>query len=121
MTRIVIAEATIASTDATSSPSASSFSRGASRGRRPEPIHIAASQPAKPRTLFWSARRADRTWKAVRDGNLKYVSRKDDSGFEEYVFDLSKDPGEGNNLIEMLPAATAKLKRQLTEWEQDVR
>ena len=79
---------------------------------------IAASQPAKPRTLFWRARRADRTWKAVRDGNFKYVSCKDDAGFDEYVFDLSKDPSESKNLIDTLPDATAKLKEQLAEWEK---
>ena len=82
---------------------------------------IAAGQPDQPRTLFWRARRADRTWKAVRDGNLKYVSRKDDSGFEEYVFDLAKDSGESDNLIDARPKDTAKLKKQLAQWENDVR
>ena len=81
---------------------------------------IAAGEPAEPRTLFWRARRADRTWKAVRDGDLKYVSRKDGDGFEEYVFDLSKDPGESNNLIQTLPDAAATLKQQLAEWEEEM-
>ncbi len=100
----------------------------ASAGSRPDrPLdgidvlgQIAAGEPAQPRTLFWRARRADRTWKAVRGGDLKYVSRKDDGGFEEYVFDLSSDPGESRNLIETLPDQTGELKKQLAEWEQDV-
>ncbi len=81
---------------------------------------IAAGESAQPRTLFWRARRADRTWKAVRDGDLKYVSRQDDGGFEEYVFDLSKDLGESNNLIQTLPDATRKLKKQLAQWEKEM-
>ena len=82
---------------------------------------IAAGEPAQPRTLFWRARRADRTWKAVRDGTLKYVSRKDDTGQEEYVFDLAEDPGETTNLISGRPEATTRLKKLLDAWEQDVR
>lgn len=82
---------------------------------------IANGEPAQPRTLFWRARRADRTWKAVRDGHLKYLSRKDDAGQEEYVFDLSEDPGETTNLIPSRPEATTRLKKLLDAWEQEVR
>ncbi len=82
---------------------------------------IAANKPAKPRTLFWRARRADRTWKAVRDGNLKYVWRKDDGGLDEYLFDLTKDPTESNNLLASRPDEVASIKTQLADWETDVR
>ena len=82
---------------------------------------IAAGRPAQPRALFWRARRADRTWKAVRDGTLKYVLRKDDTGQDEYVFDLSEDPRETTNLISSRPEATTRLKKLLDAWEQDVR
>lgn len=82
---------------------------------------IAANEPAKPRTLFWRARRADRTWKAVRDGNLKYVWRKDDGGLDEYLFDLTKDPTESNNLLASRPDEVASIKTQLADWETDVR
>jgi N-acetylgalactosamine-6-sulfatase len=81
---------------------------------------IAAGQPSEPRPLFWRARRADRTWRAVRDGNLKYLSRQDGTELEEYVFDLAKDPGESNNLIQTLPDAATRLKRQMAAWERNV-
>ncbi len=81
---------------------------------------VAAGQPAKPRTLFWRSRRAERTWKAVRDGNLKYVSRNDAGKFDEWLFDLSRDPGEESNLLDSQPDEASRLKQQLTTWEQDV-
>ncbi len=81
---------------------------------------IAAGEPPTPRTLYWRARRADRTWKAVRDGNLKYVSRSDNSGFQEWLFDLSRDPGEANDLLSTAPDEAARLKQLLRDWESDV-
>ena len=78
---------------------------------------IAAGQPPQPRTLFWRARRANRTWKAVRHGNLKYVSRRDADGFTEWLFDLSRDPGEKSNLIDSHPDGARHLKKQLAAWE----
>lgn len=81
---------------------------------------IAAGQPPSPRTLFWRSRRADRTWKAVRRDNLKYIWRQDGDQLDEYLFDLSKDPGEANNLIEILPDSAQALKRQLAKWEQSM-
>jgi N-acetylgalactosamine-6-sulfatase len=81
---------------------------------------IVAGRPPQPRTLFWRSRRADRTWKAVRHGDLKYVWRQDGDQLDEYLFDLSKDPGESNNLIDSHPEETAQLKQRLATWEQDV-
>jgi len=82
---------------------------------------IAAGEPAKPRTLFWRARRAERTWKAVRKDNLKYVWRKDGDQLDEYLFDLVLDPSESDNLIGSNTAAAAPLKKQLADWEADVK
>jgi arylsulfatase A len=82
---------------------------------------IAAGQAAEPRTLFWRARRADRTWKAVRQDTYKYVSRKDGDQLDEYLFDLSKDQGETNNLIDALPDETRLLKPQLAKWEDEMK
>lgn len=82
--------------------------------------HIADGQPPKPRTLYWRARRAERTWRAVRDGQLKYVSRDDAGGFDEWLFDLSRDSGEASSLIESRANDTARLKRLLATWEQEV-
>ncbi len=81
---------------------------------------IAAGQPPEPRTLYWRSRRAERTWKAVRDGNLKYVSFDDAGEFDEWLFDLSRDPGEGSNLLDTRPDDAARLKQLLTTWEQEV-
>src|SRR5688500_11540647 len=45
------------------------------------------------RDLFWRARRGDRTWRAVRSGALKLVSREDAGQRQEWLFDLNADPG----------------------------
>ncbi|MHB8897424.1 MAG: sulfatase family protein [Thermoguttaceae bacterium] len=82
---------------------------------------IAAGGPPTPRPLFWRARRADRTWRAIRHGNLKYVSCQDGNRLEEYLFDLAEDPGESVNRLKALPAEALRLKRQLAAWEQLVR
>lgn len=79
--------------------------------------NIAAGKSPEPRTLFWRARRADRTWKAVRKDQLKYVWRKDDDGLSEYLFDLGKDPGESNNVIGTFDPEASALKQELAEWE----
>ncbi len=78
---------------------------------------IARGEPATDRTLFWRARRADRTWKAVRDGTLKYVWKEDGDQRSEYLFDLSSDLSEQNNLLEQRPETAAELKKQLAAWE----
>ncbi|MFV2067534.1 MAG: sulfatase-like hydrolase/transferase [Pirellulales bacterium] len=82
---------------------------------------IASGEPPEPRTLFWRARRADRTWKAVRSGKLKYIWRQDGDQLDEFLFDLSKDCAESNNLIDVLPDGAQRLKGQLAEWERQVR
>lgn len=81
---------------------------------------IASGQPPQGRTLFWRARRANRTWKAVRKAELKYVSRKDDDGLAEFLFDLEQDPGESDNLLMRRPDDAAALKQQLAAWESEV-
>ena len=81
---------------------------------------IAAGQPPEPRTLFWRARRADRTWKAVREGNLKYVSRTETGTSEEWLFNLANDEGEQVNLLESKADEAQRLRQQLGDWEKDV-
>ena len=78
---------------------------------------IATGKPITERTLYWRSRRAERTWKAVRKGNLKYVWRKDGEKLDEYLFDLSQDAGETKNLISKQPQKAASLKQSLTQWE----
>jgi hypothetical protein len=73
------------------------------------------------RTLFWRARRGERTWWAVRDGSLKYVARRDGTRKAEYLFDLRDDPGEKANLLAGRGDDAARLRRLLAEWERKVR
>ncbi len=83
--------------------------------------HVETGSAVPKRALFWRARRGDRTWRAVRDGPVKYVSRQDGEALTEWLFDLDSDPGEKSDLIARRPADAARLKRLLTEWENEVR
>ena len=49
---------------------------------------------------------------------MKYVRRTEAGETDEWMFDLSKDPGEERNLIAGDHAGP--LKQLLTEWENDV-
>ena len=81
---------------------------------------IVRGEAQTPRSLFWRARRANRTWRAVRRGDLKYISRHDDDGLAEFLFDLSKDPGESKNLFPDRHDDAAALKEALSDWEAEV-
>jgi N-acetylgalactosamine-6-sulfatase len=82
--------------------------------------HIADNSPYTPRTLFWRGKRGERTWAAVREGNLKYV-RKTEGQTEAWLYDVSKDLGEKNDLLTKQPKDAARLKALLAKWEKDVR
>ena len=79
------------------------------------------NQPVQERTLFWRARRAERTRKAVRDGSLKYISLQDGDNVEEYLFDLERDPAEKNNLLSKQKEDVRRLKALLKSWEEKVK
>jgi N-acetylgalactosamine-6-sulfatase len=81
---------------------------------------VETGQPPQERTLFWRGRRGDRTWWAVRDGDLKYIRRSDSGQTEEYLFDLKKDVSETNNLLEDRPKQARRLKAILADWEKQV-
>jgi len=83
--------------------------------------HVQEQRPAVPRTLFWRGRRGQRTWRAVRDGQMKYVSRQDGDVLQEWLFDLAADPAEKNDLLAARPDEATRLKGLLTRWENDVR
>jgi N-acetylgalactosamine-6-sulfatase len=76
--------------------------------------------PPTKRTLFWRSRRGDRTWRAVRDGDLKYFSRRDGTQLQEHLYDLATDVSENNDLIESRSSDAQRLKRLLAEWEAEV-
>jgi len=73
------------------------------------------------RTLFWRGRRGQRTRKAVRDGDMKYIWQTDGKKSEEYLFDLKSDVGESRDLLEKRPRETRRLKALLAAWEKEVR
>lgn len=83
--------------------------------------HVQAGTPPPARTLFWRGRRGDRTWRAVRDGALKFVSRQDGQQTEEWLFDVERDPAEANDLAMSCRDDVARLKKKLAAWEQEVR
>ena len=82
---------------------------------------VEQNQPVRKRTLFWRARRGDRTRKAVRDGSLKYIWLKEGDKISEYLFDLERDPAEKSNLFESRPEDFQKLKMLLNDWEKEVK
>jgi len=81
---------------------------------------VETGRPPRKRTLFWRGRRGDRTWRAVRDGDLKYIRRTDGGRTEEYLFDLKEDVGETRSLPEERPEEVRRLKAMLADWEKQV-
>ena len=68
------------------------------------------------RTLYWRISQRRQNY-AVRDGNWKWL--RDEKG-EEYLFDLSVDPSEKNNIKEKFPETFLKLKNKFNAWEKIV-
>jgi len=68
------------------------------------------------RTLYWRIFQRRQHY-AVRDGNWKWL--RDEKG-EEYLFDLSIDPSEKNNLKEKFPETFLQLKKKFGAWEKTV-
>jgi arylsulfatase A-like enzyme len=69
----------------------------------------------KDRTLYW--RTIERShYKAMREGNWKYLH----DGKGEYLFDLSVDPSEKNNVREKYSKEFDKLKAMYAAWESTV-
>jgi N-acetylgalactosamine-6-sulfatase len=81
---------------------------------------LESDQPPQPRTLFWRQRRGERTWRAAREGDLKRIWRHDGDAVEQWLFDLSTDPGEKQNVMAEHPAEAARLESLLVEWERHV-
>jgi len=82
---------------------------------------LAAGRTIPDRPLFWRGRRGEKTWRAARDGSLKYVSLQNGAKREEYLFDLAGDPGETNDLLAARGGDAVRLKGLLDAWEREVR
>ena len=83
--------------------------------------HAEQRLPEEPRTVFWRARRGDRTWKAVRDKSLKYIWKTEGGKVEHWMFNLETDAGETNNLIGSQPADLLRLQALLAQWENEMK
>src|SRR5678815_458527 len=68
------------------------------------------------RTLYWRIFQR-KQHKAMRNGKWKYM--QDEKG-NEYLFDLSNDPKEENNLKEQQQEIFNKLKNKYGKWEKTV-
>ena len=87
--------------------------------------HLRGNAPVSERTAFWRSTR----WglqHAVRQGNWKYLRLGTESALPsrpdtgELLFDLSKDPGEKENLAGKHPEVVDSLRILYTEWEMKV-
>ena len=85
--------------------------------------HVGEGRADIPRQLFWRKRRGAATWWAARDGDLKYVQLEDTEkgSNEEYLFDLSSDPNERNDLSGKAPELFSGMKAKLKQWEAEVK
>jgi len=82
---------------------------------------LQAGRPAAPRRLFWRSRRGNMTWRAVRDGGMKYMVEERNGLRTERLFDLAADPSEKNNLLAVRPDEARRLAMALAAWEIEVR
>lgn len=73
------------------------------------------------RSFYWRARRGDRTWRAIRDADLKYIYKIEGGKEEEWLFDVSKDAGEQENLLSKRSNAAERLRAKLVRWEKAVK
>ena len=83
--------------------------------------HLRSGKPDMPRTLYWRQRRGEVTWRGVRDGDWKLVSKQDGSQRQDWLFDLAKDRAEKSDLAASRPTDIRRLQDLLAKWEEDVR
>ncbi len=82
--------------------------------------HVVKQKADFRRTLFWRGKRGERTWWAVRDGDLKYV-RKTEGKTDEWLYDLADDIGEEKDLSQSRPKEVIRLKKLIANWEKRVK
>jgi arylsulfatase A-like enzyme len=76
---------------------------------------LAGEPGSASRPLFWRADLYDfGAQRAVRDGRYKYMEH----GNTQFLFDLTTDPGERDNLFSQRLDEVNRLRQMLGEWEQ---
>lgn len=76
---------------------------------------LTGDQQTTARTFYWRTFQR-RNQQAILDKNWKYIV--DEAG--EYLYDLSVDEGERNNVITTNPAKAEELKKKYKSWEETV-
>jgi N-acetylgalactosamine-6-sulfatase len=84
-------------------------------------VDVIEERESPPRDFFWRARRGDRTWRAVRSGPLKFLSRDDAGQRQEWLFNLDEDPREKNDLLSSSRETAVRLRSLIADWEKEVR
>ncbi len=84
-------------------------------------VDVVEERESPARDFFWRARRGERTWRAVRSGPLKLVSREDAGERQEWLYDLGNDPGEKRDLLAARREVAERLRGLLAAWEKDVK
>lgn len=84
-------------------------------------VDVIEGKPSPARDFFWRARRGDRTWRAVRSGEWKWIGREDAGEQEEWLFHLRDDPTETTDAKAAQPAEVVRLKGLVKTWENEVR
>jgi len=84
--------------------------------------HAERGEADTARTIYWRSRRGDKTWWAVRDGDMKYIRKQIGEETEQWLFDLKADPGEQSDLLDGTDRAkeARPLRRKLRRWEKGI-
>ena len=84
--------------------------------------HVEDEEEKFSRSLFWRARRGDRTWKAVRNGPMKYLTKTEGGKTESWLFDLDDDPEEQKPITgEGAERAIESLNDLYETWAEQVK
>jgi len=80
---------------------------------------LEGKQGIQERALFWRRVGPDfvKTHRAVRQGNWKYI---DEPNGAQYLYDLSNDIAEKNNLAADQKMRSAEMKQLIIQWESRV-
>ena len=83
--------------------------------------HVAERRGDTERRLFWRKPRGQTVWKAVREGDLKYVARERSGKLEEHLFDIAADIAEKHDLKGERNDDFRRLRLAYLTWEKRVR